>query len=1260
MQKNMFKLMLVVCLYVMGLQVTIAGEYSKGILDRTKILATALDISPEKYPDSDTVIVGEASKVFYNTDGTYVQWSEMYIKILTEKGRRANTTISSHFTIPYQRGTNDCSVDLVEIIKSNGERVAIDVAAQSRVMVNPSSMSANIYNPNDKIIRVNVADLEVGDILHFVMFDRTVQARMADTWSDWLVLEGTQPILYKSIEISAPKKMPLRSIALKSEVAGTVTASKSEEAGRLIYRWEVKDVPRMFPEPKMPSPSTVVQRLMVSTIPDWQTVSKWYWNISEPHYEASPEMRKKVVELTAGIKDKKEQINKIFRFVSQEIRYMGITVEDTAPGYEPHDVKDTFKDRHGVCRDKAGLLVVMLRLAEFKAFPVLISVGPRKDEEVPQPFFNHAIVAVLGDDGKYILMDPTNETTAQLLPAYLNYMSYLVARPEGETLLTSPIDPAESNMVQVKTTGKVTADGDIECETVLDFGGINDNAYRGYFARSKPEDRLRFMEGVVRRRIPGAHVVSFEITPSEIMDMTVPLSIRVVYEATDILVAGDENVMLPLPILGTSVGVANNVIGGAGLEKRKYPLKSSIACGVNEQIKINLPSELGDVVAMPENDPIVNDAFEWKMEVSQSGSDIELSSVLKLKTVEFSPEEYLVLKDALKNIQVALRKMPILTSAVADSDADVLIIKDDVSYELIDDTHWTKSITVVKKVLTYAGKKKSGEIKLYFNPELENVYVKSAIVTSKDGTEHVLSEKEINEMDAPWVGAAPRYPAGKILVVSLPAVEVGSVIKYCIVREKKKGQFFSMSEAFNSTDPIEEAVVTVSMPADLAMIVDQESFTGSYTNYTTLTDSIERVVMSWSNKDASPVKMEDMLPPWWQFNDTVFLSTGNWSDYTKTISSVLNKAAKKSRVVGRATKDILKKERDAQAKVRLIRDYVATHIRRAGPGLSQLPLTAISSAEMTLNDAYGNTTDLSVLLHAMLQSAGFDPEFVLASSLPNIESTIDNIRDNPRAGVFNSVLVRLSDSSLGLAAGEYIYLNDTDQYAVLGASAYEGSLGLVLGSGMIEEIIPAKRSKLKSNYAMSISETGDAVITKRVLFYGAFYGAKKKQYAEMTPEKLDRYFQSLISGVSQGATRVGKLVHDFSEYPGMVTFTVRVPDYAIVTGDKIYFKLPESLAGLFSLRSDKRINPMYQAGQQDRELVVKVELPTGYRVAIKPDAWSCSDVGGLDLDITVGDQPIGNELYLKYRATAVIEPSVISPAHYSALLDIDKRLAHKR
>ena len=50
--------------------------------------------------------------------------------------------------------------------------------------------------------------------------------------------------------------------------------------------------------------------------------------------------------------------------------------------------------KYGVCRDKAALLVSLLRTAGLNSYPVLINVGTKMDPDVPDPFFNHAIVSV--------------------------------------------------------------------------------------------------------------------------------------------------------------------------------------------------------------------------------------------------------------------------------------------------------------------------------------------------------------------------------------------------------------------------------------------------------------------------------------------------------------------------------------------------------------------------------------------------------------------------------------------------------------------------------------------------------------------------------------------------------------------------------------------------------------------------------------------------------------------------------------------------
>jgi transglutaminase-like putative cysteine protease len=1237
-----------------------------GLLDRDEAVAAAGDVTAEAYPDANEVLVAGIQRLVYEPDGTYVQWHEEYVKVLTEEGRRTHRTVSSHFTIPYQRGPEDCRIDLLEIIKPDGSVKTVDVAAQSRLMINPGSMSKNIYNPNQKVILVNVSDLGVGDVLHFVMYDRIVKPRMQDTWADWLVFESTRPIVRSIVEIHAPAALPLQRVVLKDEVPGTVTHTRGEDDGRMVHRWEARNVPRAFPEPNMPELYTVVQRVLVSTVPDWETVSRWYWNLSEPHYEPTQGIREKTAELVAGLEDDEARIRALFRFVSQEIRYMGITVEANAPGYEPHDVSDTFEARHGVCRDKAALLVVMLRLAGIEAFPTLIHNGPRKDAEVPQPYFNHAIAAARRPDGGYLLMDPTDETTAQLLPSYLDNKSYLVATPEGEKLLTSPVTPASANLMRVNTRASLDADGGLKADVHLRFEGINDNAYRGYFARARPEDRRRFFEGLVRRTVTGARLTDLRIEPADMLDTGRLLEVRLAYEADDVLVRGERKALLPLPVLGTRVGMVNFLVGRTGLEKRKYPLVTDMACGVQESLEMTVAPELRSLASLPVQEPVGDDTFSWSAAVTTNAAGLCARGDFMLNVVEFSPGQYLELKAGLKHIEQQMRKMPIVALQPAATDADAVTLDETVVYDVRDAANWTETRTVTLRILTYAGKKDNAELKLDYNTAQETVTVEAVLVTAADGKTQRIRPEEINLMDAPWVGSAPRYPASKTLVASFPAVDVGSTVAFRVKRECRDRSAFAAREYFRGFDDLRRKSVHVTAPAGFGLRARELHFDGRHEAGAGGDDDDDdgadaRRTWSWTAEDAAAVEREDFLPPWWAFNPTVLVGSCPWSDYAAAVHAALARAAEARTAASRKAAELTAALTDPLDRVRAVRDFVALKIRPAGPPVHGLPLSAITDADRTLADGYGNTSDSAVLLAAMLRAAGFEPEFVLASSLAYTPTAVDAYREAAYPRLFGEVLVRVR-APAGASTGEgWIYLNDTDQYAALGACRHEGRLALTLPAGRFARIAPVREGRQEADYEVTLGEDGEAHIRSRRLVRGYGFGAERKRYEEMTPEERRRHFQELVAGMSQGAVAEGELQTDFSSYPGTVAFTVRVPGYAVRDGRYLYGTLPDSLLGTLRLRSESRLNPFYVAAPSRHRVACRVLAPAGFRADIVPQSWTQDGAADGQLRAAsltaVGRRAGAPEIRVEMRAD--LEAGVIVPGAYRELVDMDRRMSHR-
>lgn len=1240
-------------------------DFSAGLLDRETVTAEAAKLTTETYPNADTVLVDKRVWIRYREDGTFVQWDDNYTKILTEKGKRDWQTVSSWYTQPY----NTTHFKTVELIKPDGTVKPVDLDAKDpetgeflyrRDLAEPSQMNSNITNPRNRIVQVSVPGIEVGDVLHYVMVDYFTKTRVPDTFSDYVTFESTRPIKHMVYEIFGPKERPLKSIALKAEVKGTVAHATGEKDGLLHYRWEVRDVPRMFPEPNMPAVHTVVQRLIVSTIPDWRFISKWYWELSKPHFETNEAIRKQVAELTQGIEDKRKKLEAVFYWVSQNVRYVGITPEEEAPGYEPHDVTMTFEARHGVCRDKAALLVAMLREAGFEAFPTLIHNGPKKDEEVPTPYFNHAVVAARDEDGSYILMDPTDENTRQIFPGYLNNQSYLVATPEGDTLKTSPIVPAEENMMEIATTGSISATGDLNAESVLVFNGINDNIYRGYFSHVKPEVRRRLFEGRIKDAAPGARLVGYEIEPLDMQDMSKTLTVRLRFQAEDVLVSGGGVTLLPLPRLGTGIGWVNYVLGKTGLEKRNYPLLTETACGVKETLALDLAPELGEVKVVPSYETVQSETIALEGTLSVTVPDGKKTSVLSgesrflLKAVEWSPEQYLGLKDTLKAIEYDLRKMPILTAGETEAGlsivgADTLIESVDVNYTLTSASEWTETRTVRRKILTYAGKKRHGDLKLHYNPVWETVTLDKAVVTLPDGTTKAISEKEINIMDAPWVGAAPRYPAGKILVANLPGVEVGSIIEYTITTAHKDKPFFAMSESFRNADPIVKKTVTWTGPENLVRSLYPD-VTG--TVHVSKQNEDGTLTYRWSDDNVPGIVREDSLPPLYAFAPTIGLSTGTWSDYAKAVHDVFaNNTADQAAATAKAKE--LTAEADTNAeKLVAIRNFLAENVRPAGPAYDALPLTALSPADTTLADGYGNAADRAVLLSAMLTAAGFTPEFVLVSSASRVPKLAKIVHEHPDVSWLSTVLVRVT------ADGKTIYLGDTDQYDVLGATGHDGRTGIRLPTGEIFVIHAADNAvdRTETTYAITLAEDGSARIERSETFYGNAYGRYRKHFAEMPPEERRRWHQEAVARISQAAVSAGELQTGFDSYPGTLSYAVTVPTFAVRDGENLYFELPDSLHNFLRMRGDTRVNPLYIASPVDQTLRFTLTGPESFRNArLLPSAFS-SWFPGIDATVTVDRDPAAGTYAV--TQTLSIDPLLVPAEQYAKLQDIYRALSH--
>jgi len=482
-------------------------------------------------------------------------------------------------------------------------------------------------------------------------------------------------------------------------------------------------------------------------------------------------------------------------------------------------------------------------------------------------------------------------------------------------------------------------------------------------------------------------------------------------------------------------------------------------------------------------------------------------------------------------------------------------------------------------------------------------------------------------------------------------------------------RFFSTNPFFRYTDPILRKTIRLQIPSNLPIQVLRadwglglnKTWKRPHTRVITKTIRTEgkSTLYEFTADHIAPVKPEKNLPPWYSFNPVLFVSAGDWETYTEQVHRALQKAALSQPEIITKARELIDGTMDDDSRIKAIRDFVARQIEPVAIGISELPLDRITPAARTLADGYGNSADRAVLLYALLNAAGFNPEYVLVSQSSKVTDLQQAMREYPSPQWFDTVLVRVQGST-GI-----VYLNDTDEYAKLGTTPSDGLPGIVVSSGRFETIHAAAadlRDYRDSVYHMQLFKNGDAVIKKKMAYYGNTFAEFHKRFSEMPPEKRRRYMQQQVNDLNRGAKLDGTYVIDYDTYPGIEEFSVRVADYATRQDNFLYLQLPGLIRHVADIDRDQRQNPLYRNYFNHETVTIEVQLPdtVDSMEVVPPEKLIFSLPGAGTIGIfTRSDADIKGQIRsLGVRQEIKLDPVVVLPDDYVQLLEVDSVLSH--
>lgn len=303
----------------------------------------------------------------------------------------------------------------------------------------------------------------------------------------------------------------------------------ADEEGRTLYTFSNKEeIMPLKREPRALANNDMQCKLLLSTSPDWQAKSRWFYGVNENYgsFKPTPAVQKKVNELLRGAKDEMDSISRLTHWVADNIRYAGISMGE-GEGFTLHNADMIYTDRCGVCKDKASMLVTFLRAAGFKAYAAMTMAGERIDR-IPADQFNHSVCAVQLRNGSFRMLDPTwVPNVRELWSSAEQQQGYLIGTAEGCDLMETPISPAENHYIRIIGESAIDMQGTLTGTLTITAEGQSDAAVRGVF--SAPQSQWRSnLERELLSIAPNAEIVDIQYNdPDHYLDH--PVSITYTY-----------------------------------------------------------------------------------------------------------------------------------------------------------------------------------------------------------------------------------------------------------------------------------------------------------------------------------------------------------------------------------------------------------------------------------------------------------------------------------------------------------------------------------------------------------------------------------------------------------------------------------------------------------------------------------------------------------------------------------------------------------
>jgi tetratricopeptide (TPR) repeat protein len=330
-----------------------------------------------------TLLDLNVTKVYEN--GLSSRFRQIVFQPLTDTG----AALGRQYSFVFQADRQRVQLKGARVYRQNGK---VDEAIESGTGA-ADSPELTMYT-SARAFYVQFPRLEPNDVveLRYRIDDSGDQSDFAGYFGELEYLQSDVPVRHAEYVVITPKSRPLYVDAQRIPGLQRQDEMVGEER---VQRFWAERLAAVMPEPNMPPWPEVLGFVHVSTYPSYEALGNWYWGLSREQLELDSETKELVQRIVAGASTPEQKVTAVYNWVIRNTRY--VALEFGIYGYKPRRAVQTVARGWGDCKDKATVIVAMLRELGIDATLVVVRSGMRGrfDSTVASLApFDHAIAYV--------------------------------------------------------------------------------------------------------------------------------------------------------------------------------------------------------------------------------------------------------------------------------------------------------------------------------------------------------------------------------------------------------------------------------------------------------------------------------------------------------------------------------------------------------------------------------------------------------------------------------------------------------------------------------------------------------------------------------------------------------------------------------------------------------------------------------------------------------------------------------------------------